>query len=57
MGMLKKLFREVICVILRRIVYAHICKEAVMLGRQDRWQEELFAAASLESLIPDDHLL
>jgi len=28
-----------------------------MIGRQDRWQEELFVAGSLSSLIPDDHIL
>jgi len=28
-----------------------------MLGRKDRWQEDLFVAASLSSLIPDDHIL
>jgi len=28
-----------------------------MLGTQNRWQEELFVAAPLSSLIPDDHIL
>jgi transposase len=28
-----------------------------VLGRQDRWQEDLFVACSLSSLIPDDHIL
>lgn len=28
-----------------------------MLGRQDRWQEELFVACRLSDLIPDDHIL
>jgi transposase len=28
-----------------------------MLGRQDRWQEDLFVAGPLSSLIPDDHIL
>jgi len=28
-----------------------------MLGRQARWQAELFSAAPLRELIPDDHLL
>jgi transposase len=28
-----------------------------MLGRQERWQEDLFVAAPLSSLIPDDHIL
>jgi len=28
-----------------------------MLGRQDRWQEELFVACSLRDLIPEDHIL
>lgn len=28
-----------------------------MIGRQNRWQEELFVAGSLSSLIPDDHIL
>lgn len=28
-----------------------------MLGRQDRWQEDLFVAAPLSSLIPEDHIL
>lgn len=28
-----------------------------MLGRQERWQEDLFVAAPLRELIPDDHIL
>lgn len=28
-----------------------------MIGRQDRWQEDLFVAAPLRDLIPDDHIL
>ncbi len=28
-----------------------------MLGRQQRWQEDLFVACSLRELIPDDHIL
>ena len=28
-----------------------------MLGRQDRWQEDLFVAGPLSSLIPEDHIL
>ena len=28
-----------------------------MLGRQERWQDELFLAGSLRDLIPDDHIL
>ena len=28
-----------------------------MLGRQERWQEDLFVACSLRDLIPDDHIL
>ena len=28
-----------------------------MLGRQERWQEDLFVAGSLRDLIPDDHIL
>lgn len=28
-----------------------------MLGRQERWQEDLFVAGPLSSLIPDDHIL
>lgn len=28
-----------------------------MLGTQERWQEDLFVAGSLASLIPDDHIL
>jgi len=28
-----------------------------MLGRQERWQEELFVAGSLSELIPEDHIL
>jgi len=28
-----------------------------VIGRQDRWQEDLFVAGSLSQLIPDDHIL
>ena len=28
-----------------------------MIGRQDRWQEDLFVAGALSSLIPEDHIL
>jgi transposase len=28
-----------------------------MIGRQERWQEDLFLAGSLRDLIPDDHIL
>ena len=28
-----------------------------MIGRQDRWQEDLFVACSLRDLVPDDHIL
>jgi transposase len=28
-----------------------------MIGRQDRWQEDLFVAAPLSSLVPDNHIL
>ena len=28
-----------------------------MLGTQKRWQEDLFVAGTLASLIPDDHIL
>ena len=28
-----------------------------MLGQQDRWQEDLFVAAPLSALIPEDHIL
>ncbi len=28
-----------------------------MIGRQERWQEELFVAGPLSSLVPDDHIL
>ena len=28
-----------------------------MLGRQERWQEDLFVAAPLRELVPDDHIL
>ena len=28
-----------------------------MIGRQDRWQEDLFIAGPLRNLIPDDHIL
>jgi len=30
---------------------------ATVLGRQDRWQEDLFVAAPLSTLVPDDHIL
>ena len=30
---------------------------ATVLGRQNRWQEDLFVAAPLSSLIPEDHIL
>src|SRR3974377_1820512 len=29
----------------------------MMLGRQERWQEDLFVAGPLRDLIPDDHIL
>lgn len=29
----------------------------VVIGKQDRWQEDLFVAGPLSSLIPDDHIL
>jgi transposase len=29
----------------------------IVLGRQDRWQEDLFVAGPLSSLVPDDHIL
>ena len=29
----------------------------IMIGRQDRWQEDLFVAGPLSSLIPQDHIL
>lgn len=29
----------------------------ILLGHQKRWQEDLFVASSLSSLIPDDHIL
>ncbi len=29
----------------------------VVIGNQERWQEELFVAGPLSSLIPDDHIL
>jgi len=29
----------------------------VLIGNQERWQEELFVAGPLSSLIPDDHIL
>lgn len=28
-----------------------------MLGKQDRWQDDFFVAASLRDLIPEDHVL
>lgn len=28
-----------------------------MIGKQDRWQEDLFVAGSMRDLIPDDHIL
>ena len=28
-----------------------------MLGRKERWQEDLFVAGPLSDLIPDDHVL
>ena len=28
-----------------------------MIGTQERWQEDLFIAGTLSSLIPDDHIL
>lgn len=28
-----------------------------MIGKQERWQEDLFVAGLLSSLIPDDHIL
>ena len=28
-----------------------------MIGKQERWQEDLFVAGPLSSLIPDDHIL
>ena len=28
-----------------------------MLGRQERWREDLFVAAPLRDLVPDDHIL
>lgn len=28
-----------------------------MIGRQERWQQELFVAGPLSSLVPDDHIL
>lgn len=28
-----------------------------MIGRQERWQEDLFVAGPLRDLIPDDHIL
>ena len=28
-----------------------------MLGRQERWQEDLFVACPLRDLVPDDHIL
>jgi len=31
--------------------------DTIMLGTQKRWQEDLFVAGPLSSLIPDDHIL
>jgi transposase len=31
--------------------------EVQLLGKQERWQEDLFVAGPLSSLIPDDHIL
>lgn len=31
--------------------------EVELLGKQERWQEDLFVAGPLSSLIPDDHIL
>ena len=31
--------------------------EVELLGTQERWQEDLFVAGPLSSLIPDDHIL
>jgi hypothetical protein len=31
--------------------------DTFMLGTQDRWQEDLFVAGPLSSLIPEDHIL
>ena len=31
--------------------------EVKLLGTQERWQEDLFVAGPLSSLIPDDHIL
>jgi len=28
-----------------------------MIGKKDRWQEDLFVACPLRDLIPDDHIL
>jgi hypothetical protein len=28
-----------------------------VIGRQERWQEDLFVACPLSSLVPDDHIL
>ena len=28
-----------------------------MIGRQDRWQEDLFVGGPLSSLVPEDHIL
>ena len=28
-----------------------------MIGNQDRWQEDLFVAGPLSSLVPDEHIL
>jgi len=29
----------------------------IVIGKQDRWQEDLFVAGPLSSLVPDDHIL
>ncbi len=28
-----------------------------MIGRQDRWQEDLFVMGSLRNLVPEEHIL
>ena len=55
MGLLKK---SVIFHIIISIVGA-VFKDGytIMLGKQERWQEDLFVAGPLSSLIPDDHIL
>jgi len=32
-------------------------REDDMIGRQERWQEDLFVAGALRELVPDDHIL